>query len=105
MSTRWQAAPDVLGRTLPDGVLLLAPGADEPLALLGAAARVWRALPFAGNLAGLVRAVLAGDDRTGPPSPEPGPAPTDVDLDRVTADVAAVLDDLEHAGLVLVSGR
>jgi hypothetical protein len=100
MSTRWQAAPDVLGRTLPDGVLLLAPSADEPLALIGSAAQVWRALPFAGNVAGLVRTVLAGDDPTGTPV-----APSDVDLDRVTADVSQLLDDLERAGLVLVSGR
>lgn len=38
---RFRRNPTVLSRALPDGVLLLPPGQDQPIALLGSGGELW----------------------------------------------------------------
>lgn len=41
---RWVRGPSVLWRYVPGGILLLAPGADDPVLLSGSGAAVWQLL-------------------------------------------------------------
>ncbi len=49
-SASWHRVPSVLWRHVFDGILALPVGAEEPLALSGAAALVWELLDHPGDL-------------------------------------------------------
>ena len=44
MTTAWVRSPRVLWRRVADGVLLLAPGAAEPMIITGSGAAIWELL-------------------------------------------------------------
>ena len=80
---RWQRNPAALWRHSLDGVVLLAPGADEPIVLRGGAPAVWEGLVEPITLDGLV------DDLA---------VAYRADLDAVRRDVHSLLDFLALAG-------
>ena len=84
----WRRSDAALWRRSVDAVVLLAPGADEPMVLPGTAAAVWDLLDEPTTLDGLVDAlarVYAADPET------------------IAPDVVALLARLESVGAVSVA--
>jgi hypothetical protein len=80
-----QRAPAVLWREAEFGVVLLAPGAREPMTLTGTGRALWHALA-----APTTPLALAADLA----------AAFDTDLARVDADITPVLDELHELGVI-----
>ena len=81
---RWQRNPAALWRRSLDGVVLLAPGADEPIVLSGGGPAVWEGLAEPITLDGLVED-LARAHRA--------------DLDAVRRDVRSLIDLFAVSGV------
>lgn len=82
---RYVPAPEVIETDLERELILLDPGSEEMFSLNETGRLVWRALPDA-TLEQMARAVADAFD---------------VPLDRAQADVAALLEDLVAAGVVV----
>ena len=85
MSPTWMRAEEVLWREVVDGVLLLAPGEQEPVVLSGSGVLVWERL--AEPATGKVLAAWLADAYGQPP-------------DTILEDLLPALADLEDRGLV-----
>jgi hypothetical protein len=82
---RWHRHPHLLWRRSLDAVLVLPPGLDEPLALVGTGPELWALLADPRTTEDLV-AVLAAAHESGP--------------EVVAPDVVATLEQLERLGVV-----
>jgi len=83
---RFVRAPDALWRDLVDGVLLLSPSLEQPIAVLGPAADAWDALSAPAEFPDVVRQLV--ERYRGRPA----------DVER---DLAGVFAELERSSLIV----